>query len=371
MEEASSTPSTGNASNDQRVLVTGASGFIASHCVQQMQAAGYAVRGTVRSLANAKKVVPLYQMCPGARHKLELVEADLLDDQLDNWKEAVSGCTYVLHVASPFPNEIPTDEQVLIKPAVEGTLNVLRACAEVGGVKRVVLTSSVAAVVGQTAPDFNKTYSEADWTDLQQDVGAYQKSKTLAEKAAWDYVNKLPEDKRFELTTINPSYVMGPVIHGSTGTSQEVVGRLMRHEVPALPHISLELCDVRNVAQAHIRAMTLPAAAGQRFIINSGGMWFKEMATLLDREFRPQGYRVPTLSAPKFLASIVAWFDKALQMVMPRWGQQLHFDNSKMKNVLEIQPYPPEKTLLDMAYSMVDNELIPRTAQYKGQPTAS
>ncbi|OQV22886.1 putative uncharacterized oxidoreductase [Hypsibius exemplaris] len=353
------------------VLVTGASGFIASHCIRLLLEEGYKVRGTVRSLSDAKKVAPLYQLTPRAKDNLQLIEADLVDPE--SWPAAVEGCTFVLHVASPFPGAMPADEQVLIKPAVEGTLNVLRACAaaEPRTVKRVVLTSSVAAVAGQDVPDYTKSYSEQDWTDLTGTVAAYQKSKTLAEQAAWKFLEELPDSSKLELAAINPSYVMGPICHGSVGTSQELIGRLMRREVPALPHIGMEMCDVRDVALAHVRAMTLPDANGQRFIINTGGMWFRDVALVLEREFKHQGYNIPTMMAPKLFVSIAACFDKTLHSVMPRWGKQLTFDNTKMRNILKIEPTSREETVIEMAHSMVDHGLVPRTKDYRGRTLAA
>nr|XP_006823935.1 PREDICTED: bifunctional dihydroflavonol 4-reductase/flavanone 4-reductase-like [Saccoglossus kowalevskii] len=172
----------------QLVLVTGASGYIASHVVQQLLKNGYRVRGTVRSKKNATKVQHLLNLCPDAQHELELVEADLLD--VESWKPAVDGCSHVIHVASPFPSEAPKHEDEIIKPALEGTLNVLKACQNAGTVKRVVVTSSIAAVSGGFTGESNVVFSEKDWPNVDT-IGTYEKSKTLAEKAAWDFVDKL------------------------------------------------------------------------------------------------------------------------------------------------------------------------------------
>jgi nucleoside-diphosphate-sugar epimerase len=189
------------------ILVTGASGYIATHIVKQLLENGYRVRGTVRSLKDEKKVAPLKRLASNAKFELDLCEADLNDEK--SWLNAVKNCTYVLHTASPFPNLIPNDENEIITPAVNGTLFVLRACVQEGSkVKRVVLTSSVAAVNGDTYEN-GRTYSEKDWTDLSK-TSAYPKSKTLAEKAAWDFVNERQSKglSCFELAVINPGYVM-------------------------------------------------------------------------------------------------------------------------------------------------------------------
>ncbi|OQV12398.1 putative uncharacterized oxidoreductase [Hypsibius exemplaris] len=346
-----------------RVLVTGASGFLASHICQQLQERGYRVRGTVRSLKDLKKVAPLRKLCPVANYQLDLVEADLLHAK--DWMAAVAGCTYVIHVASPVPGKEPSDEQTLIQPAVKGTLNVLKACRDAGCVKRVVITSSAYAIVGQTSPRYDKVYSESDWTDMNAPVGAYAKSKTLAERAAWDFVRDLPEANKFEVAVINPTYIMGPVIHGSSGASQMILLKLMKREISALPNISLEVCDVRDVAQAHIKAMILDAAVGKRFIINTGVLWFRECAEILRREFTQQGYKIPSTNAHKIVVWAAAKFDKALLMLLPRWGKELRFNSDRMLNVLDIQPRNMEDTILDMAYTMIEGGFLPKAPNYR------
>jgi nucleoside-diphosphate-sugar epimerase len=343
------------------VLVTGASGFIATHVVQQLQQLGYKVRGTVRSLANEQKVKPLRELCPGAKHEVELVEADLTSS--DGWQEAVRGCTYVIHTASPFPKEAPLNESELIKPAVEGTLAVLVACRQVGCVKRVVLTSSVAAVSGGT--DHEGTYDEKNWTNTDQIDSAYSKSKTLAEKAAWDFVSKLYDTEQFELTVMNPCYVMGPVLSGGWATSMELPKKLLERAMPALPHISLSIVDVRDVAAAHIAAMTLPDAAGKRHILSCPtSLWFHEIAKIYSDEFYPLGYNVPVREAPYFLLKLFSFFDKTVRMILPLWGVQTEYNNTRMTSVLGVQPRPVNETIIDMAYSMIEKGLIKKTKKY-------
>ncbi|KAK7466785.1 hypothetical protein BaRGS_00037101 [Batillaria attramentaria] len=255
-----------------KVLVTGASGYIASHVVKQLQEAGHQVRGTVRSVKNTDKVKHLYNLCPNAAHKLELVEADLMN--AESWSPAVEGMTYVIHVASPFPLAQPKNEDELIKPAVEGTLNVLRACAKVPSIKRVVVTSSCAAMIFATHT--RAPLSEKDWTDPTK-VDAYTKSKTLAECAAWDFVEKLTGDEKFELAVINPSLVLGPPLHGTSCTSVDIMKQLLERQMPVVARLSFAIVDVRDVALAHVRAMTSPEAAGHRHVCTTSSMWFQQV----------------------------------------------------------------------------------------------
>ena len=210
-----------------RVLVTGASGFIATHIVQQLQQQSYQVRGTVRSKSNEEKVKPLHTLCPDAMYPLELVEADLT--KAEDWIDAVKDCTFVMHVATSVPEYEPSDPQDVIRPAVEGTLNVLRACKEAGCVKKLVLTSSIAAVVGNDASKAGTPYNENDWSDVEACTMAYYRSKTLAEKAAWNFVAELPQEDKFEIVAINPSFVMGPVLCGSFRLSMKGISLLMNN----------------------------------------------------------------------------------------------------------------------------------------------
>ena len=349
------------ATNGSRVLVTGASGYIATHVVRMLQEQGYRVRATVRSLKNEKKVKPLYDLCPNAKYPLELVEADLLNEE--SWVAAVAGCDYVQHLASPFPASNPANEDEIIKPAVDGTLSVLKACGE--GVKRVVLTSSVAAInagfLGGPRP-----WTEADWTDLKDTPSTYIKSKTMAEKAAWDYMKGLPDGKKFELAVINPGFVMGPVLCGGSGTSMDLTRQLMQSEMPALPKINSGFVDVRDVALAHVNAMTIPEAASNRHILVTTTLSFRDMAMSLDSEFRSQGYSVPTREMPNFLVKFLGLFMSDMTPMVPMVGLFPQYDNTRMQSVLGIKPQDAKNTMTDMAYSMVEAGYIKKTEQYTG-----
>src|SRR5450631_1143448 len=248
------------------ILVTGGSGFIGSYCILQLLAAGHQVRTTVRSLKRGQEVLTLLQAGgaePGDR--LSIVTADLESDA--GWPDAVAGCEYVLHVASPFPVGVPEDEHELIVPAREGALRVLRASRD-AGVKRVVLTSSFAAVGYGVKPQLTP-FDETNWTDLASDgLTAYVKSKTLAERAAWKFI--AAEGGQLELSVVNPVAVFGPVLGPDYSTSIFLVQKMMAGAVPGCPRLWFGVVDVRDVADLHIRAMTHPAAKGERFLAGAG-----------------------------------------------------------------------------------------------------
>lgn len=345
-----------NDHNDILVLVTGASGFIGGHVTREFLEHGYRVRGTVRSLANPKKVAHLRELDVLHGGRLELVEADLEGDA--GWSEAVAGCTYVEHVASPFPASAPTDENELVRPAVEGTLRVLRAAAAAASVRRVVVTSSVAAVAYGHRNGGERVLNEEDWSDAEH-CEAYPKSKTLAERAAWDFVARLPAATRFELSTVNPGFVAGPLSGPEIGTSGEVVGRLMRRELPACPQIGWVVVDVRDVAWMHRLVTETPAAAGERFIAAGEHVWMQDIARLLASEFSAEGYRPPTAKLPYPLLWLAARFDKTIRMVLPYVGKRETVSHDKAARVLGWKPRAVRETFVDMARSMIEKGLIP------------
>ena len=347
---------TTTAGHKPKVLVTGASGFIAGHCIQALLDEGHPVRGTVRSLRDDAKIRHLRDMVGHDGARLELVEADLTRDA--GWEQAVAGCKYVLHVASPFPATLPDDEADLIVPAVEGTRRVLAACATAGGVSRVVLTSSLAAIASGRSDHGERVLTEADWSNPDR-CEPYQKSKTLAERAAWDFVTALPADRRFELAVINPGFVLGPMLSNAGGTSAELIRRLLNRGMPACPHIGFAVVDVRDVARAHLLAMTTPGAAGNRYITAGDHMWLEEMAKILADEFNRYGYRVPTGRLPYWLMWIVARFDKTIRMTLASVGKREQISYEKARRELGWTPRPPEETFIDMGYSAIELGLAP------------
>lgn len=346
-----------------KVLVTGASGYLASHVVQQLLSGGRAaVRGTVRKLGDEAKVRHLRDLAPGARHPLELVEADLLSP--DTWPPAVADMDYVLHVASPLPLATPRDENEVIRPAVEGTLNVLRACAKTPSVKRVVLTSSAMAVYAMSESP-GRDLTEDDWSDTAR-IEAYAKSKTLAERAAWDLVASLPDDEKFDLVVLNPTLILGPPLHATVSASVEMMVMLLARQTPMIPRLSLPIIDVRDVALAHVIAMTSPEAAGQRIILNNSSLWMQDVALLLKEVFGPQGYRVPTTIAPKPLLWVASLFDSKIKSVLPHLGVVYNYSNQKMKDILKIQPRNIRETVVEMAYGVIEAGFVRKTKDYKG-----
>lgn len=338
-----------------RVLVTGASGFIAGYCIEQLLAQGYRVRGTVRSLARPDRVAHLRAL-PGASDRtLELVEAELQRDA--GWAEAVAGCAYVLHVASPFPSTRPKHESEIVTPAVEGTRRVLTACAADGGVKRVVMTSSLAAILYGHDSDDGRTFTEEDWSQAAR-CRPYEKSKTLAERAAWDFVAALPAAQRFELVAINPGFVLGPVQHRACGTSGELVRKLMAREVPACAALGWAMVDVRDVAAAHLLAMTTPGAAGQRFICAGPHTWMREVAQILAQELGPQGYKIPTGMLPNWLLWVVARFDGTVRMSLDYLGHQQRASSQRAMQELGWSMRPLRDTIVDTAHSMIEHGVV-------------
>ncbi|MGA2095488.1 MAG: aldehyde reductase [Candidatus Acidiferrum sp.] len=331
------------------VLVTGGSGFIGAHCILQLAAAGYRVRTTVRSLKREPEVrTMLKQGGADPLDRLSFFSADLTSDE--GWPEAAAGCDFVLHVASPFPSGVPKHEDDLIIPAREGTLRVLRA-ARNAGVKRVVLTSSFAAIgyghKEQTAP-----FSEKDWTDPNApDVSAYTKSKTLAERAAWDFV--ATEGPSLELSVVNPVGVFGPALGPDFATSILIVQRMMDGAVPGCPQIYFGLVDVRDVADMHLRAMTHPAAKGERFLAVAGDfMSALEIANVLKTRMGHLAKRVPTRQLPNWLVRVAAMRDPAIKLILPELGKRKNATNEKAKRVLGWAPRSSEDSIVASAESL-------------------
>ena len=361
-EAASPVPERGSGPAVGLTLVTGSAGYLGTRIVQQLLAAGHRVRASVRDVTHDKKVGALRRLCPGARHPLDVVEAELLTP--DAWPAAVKGCTHVIHTASPVPVVSPRNEDDVIRPAVEGTLNLLRACRDSKSVKRVVLTSSVMAISGgfKRGGD-GKVYTEDDWADPVGEL-PYPKSKVLAEMAAWHFVENLPDDEKFELVVINPSMIFGPVLSAGFTLSLEIPKRLLERLMSVLVSLNLPCVDVRDVAAAHVVALTADGVAGRRHIVRGENLWLREMAATLSAEFDSQGYNVPTRTASNCLIRLYSLFDKTVRLVVPSLGKVTLFDNSRMLNVLRVQPRDMRTSLVDMCYSMIENGMIMKTNKY-------
>jgi nucleoside-diphosphate-sugar epimerase len=335
-------------------MVSGAGGFIAMHCILQLLQQGYRVRGTLRNLAREGQLRKTLAEHVDADDRLEFARADLLED--DGWQAALSGCDYVLHVASPFPAAAPKHEDDLIIPARDGALRVLRA-AVAGNVKRVVLTSSMVAILDGHEPG-HRNFDEKDWSNLDGKIGAYAKSKTLAERAAWDFIENLEGASPLELAVINPSFVMGPYLGGDLATSGELISKLMRREVPGVPRIRWFIVDVRDVAAAHIAAMTIPEAAGQRFCCSAHTCSTQEIALILERHFASRGYRIPTREVPDFVVRLVAVFDKTVRLTVDALGKEDTVFTKRIEKTLNWQPRPLEETIVEMAESMIREGMV-------------
>lgn len=335
------------------ILVTGASGFLALHTVLRLLQLGYNVRGTVRTEAQAKKVRETLSRHVDAS-KLEFVCVDLLNEK--GWHEAVAGCDLVLHLASPFPTEAPKDENELIAPARDGTLRVLRA-ARAGGVRRVILVSSVAAITAGHEQE-NRTFSEADWTDVSKTGYAYAKSKTLAEQAAWEFIRSAENKSGMELISVNPSNIFGPVLDDHHHTSTEWFRTLLRHEVPGIPRAQINVVDVRDVVEMIIKTMTIPGAAGQRLIANAASISLSEFATILQRHFTSHGYRVPTRVLPDWLVRLVGIFTPKTKPVVETIGWTYSLSTERAASTLGWQARPYERTIVEMAESLIEHGLV-------------
>jgi nucleoside-diphosphate-sugar epimerase len=332
------------------VLVTGGSGFIGSHCILQLLAAGHSVRATVRNLAREGEVRAMLAAGgaePGDR--LSFFAADLTSDS--GWAEAVDGCEYVLHVASPFPPTLPKHEDELIVPAREGALRVLRAARE-ASVKRVVLTSSFAAI-GYGHKPRSTPFDETDWTDPDgPDVQPYAKSKTLAERAAWDFIAR--EGGGLELSVVNPVGVFGPVLGPDYSTSILLIQRLMDGAMPGCPRLSFGVVDVRDVADLHLRAMNDDAARGERFLAVSGDfMSILEIAKVLKARMGAAARRVPTRQIPDWLVRLAALPDPAVKQILPELGKSKNATGAKAQRLLGWSPRSREEAIVATAESLV------------------
>jgi nucleoside-diphosphate-sugar epimerase len=340
--------------------VTGGSGFIGSHSILQLLGAGHRVRTTVR---NSKREGDVRSMLKegGAEpaDRLAFVVADLESDA--GWSEAVAGCDYVLHVASPFPMGIPKNEDELIVPAREGALRVLRASRD-AGVKRVVLTSSFAAV-GYGKEQQQAPFDETSWTDPSgSDVRPYVKSKTLAERAAWHFIAH--EGRDLELSVVNPVGVFGPVLASDYSTSILVVQRMMDGAVPGCPRLYFGVVDVRDVADLHIRAMTHPAAKGERFLAVAGDfMSMLDIAKVLRARMGASAKRVPTRQLPNWLVRIAALRDPAVRQIVPELGKRRNATNEKARRMLGWAPRSNDEAIIATAESLVRLGLLKDTAK--------
>ncbi len=327
-----------------KVLVTGGSGYIAGFIIRQLIAEGWEVNTTIRNLAREAEVRGWLQV---DNSKLHFFAADLMSDA--GWAEAVAGCSHVAHVASPLPSNAPKSDDELIVPAREGALRAVRFARD-AGVKRLVMTSSVAAISyghkGQTR------FTEADWTDINSpDAYAYVKSKTIAERAARDWV--AAEGGALEYCTVNPALVLGPLLTADFSTSLEAIKKLIEGAMPGIPDLGFGVVDVRDVAAMHVKCLTAPNMAGERFIASGPFMTMAELAAILKARLGDDARKVPTRRIPTWLMKILANFDPVIKQVKGELGNVRENDSSHAREVLGWTQIPVADTIEVTARDMI------------------
>lgn len=335
-------------SGKETVLVTGGSGYIGSWCVIGLLQQGYTVRTTVRSLDREGAVRAAYKKIVDPLDRLSFFATELTSDA--GWDAATTGCDYLLHVASPLGVAEPKDPDELIVPAREGAKRAVKAAIK-AGVKRVVLTSSVAAT-SKSGRARESVSDETIWTDPNdRTVSAYARSKTLAERAAWDLIKS--SGGGTTLATVNPALVLGPVLSKDYSGSVQVVERLVSGRVPGIPRLGFNIVDVRDVVDLHIRAMTAPNAAGERFIAAANFAWMKDLAALARANLGDAGKKIPTRNVPDFVIRLAGLFDKDLGSVVPSLGKKHDFSSAKAQSMLGWRPRSLKDTVIDCAKSLI------------------
>lgn len=334
------------------VLVTGGSGFIAVHIILKLLKGGYRVRATLRTISREDEVKSMLTRGGVTDFaNLEFIQTELTSDK--NWMEAAAGASYVIHVASPTPATRPDDGDEMVKMAVDGTLRVMKA-AKAAGVKRVVLTSASGAIISghKSHPEI---FTEEDWTDLSGNLDAYQRSKTMAERAAWEFAKK----ENMELSAVNPVAVMGPVLGQDYSHSNQIIKGMLTGKMPFLLKAGFDCVDARDVADLHLLAMTRPEAAGERFLATTGeNLTYKEEAKILQRSLGSTAKKVSTKVMPDILVKFLALFNKDLRMPATFLGQKTACSNTKAKKLLGWQPRSAEEAIIATAKSMVELGLI-------------
>ena len=336
------------------VLVTGGSGYIAGYCVAQLLNDGWSVRTTVRSVANSKAVRASIGNIAAEAAEIEFVEAELNSDT--GWDRASIGAQYVLHVASPVPVTDPKNDDELVRPARDGTLRVLHAARD-AGVKRVVMTSSISAIIfGRGVRE--QPFTEADWTDEtnRADTSPYDRAKTIAERDAWAWL--AAEGGGLELVTVNPGLVLGPVLGAGYSASIEFVKKLLDGSIPVLPRFGFNVVDVRDIARLHVLAMTTPAAAGQRFIGSGDYYWMSDVAKMLKQGLGDQAKKVPSIPVPDFVARVAALFDPIVRGRLYELGKRRPVSSEKAQRILGWAQRPITETVLNTARSLHANSLV-------------
>lgn len=334
------------------VLVTGGTGFVAGWCIVELLRRGYDVRTTVRDATREATVRGAVASAIDARERLTILSADLTADE--GWADAVAGCDFVLHPASPLRSSTPDDPESFIIPARDGTLRVLQAAVD-AGVKRVVLTSACAAA-SPPPGSTDQNSDESVWTDpTLPSLTSYQRSKAIAERAAWDFLHD--HHGPTALTTVLPGAVFGPVLDPGTVGSVQVIGRLLDGGVRMLPRLPFQVVDVRDLADIHLRAMTSPDAAGQRFIAVGDTLWMTEIAAMLRANLGAAAAKVPTRSIPDFAVRVLAHFDPASRVMLASLGRSHRYTSAKARRIMGWSTRPGAETVLDCARSLLKDHV--------------
>ena len=332
---------------NKKVLLTGITGYIANHCAVELLKNGYSVRGSLRNISKSDKIVNAIKKEVDLKDNLEFCELNLLNDE--GWKDAAKGCDFVMHVASPFINIEPKDENEYIRPAVDGTMRALKA-AKSAGVKRVVLTSSMVSMLGNA--DKSIDVNSRTWTNIKgKNVSAYSKSKTLAEQAAWNFINAQTDNTKTELAVVNPGPVFGPSLSGDlSGASMSMFTKMMEGKMPMVPQASINMSDVRDIAKIHVLALENKEASGKRFIVTTEKPYaFQDIAKIL----KSNGYeKVSTKLAPNFLLKILANINREAKSMKSFIGNTYNGDISSTTKTFNWKPIAFEKTVLDTAKSI-------------------
>lgn len=340
--------------NSKKVLLTGITGFVGSHTAIQLLEKGYQVLGTLRDMKRAHAIKKVIAQHTSHTDNLSFVEADLQNEHI--WQKLMVGIDYVQHIASPFPKIMPRDENDLIIPARQGNIHILSA-ASASGVKRVVITSSTAAIsYGQPKERRRRLFDETDWTDLNRgnDITPYFKSKTLSEKAAWDFMKT--DHSGLELSVVCPGLILGPLLEEDFNASANVVIKLLDGSMPAVPQIGFDMVDVRSVASLLILAMEQPEARNQRYIGSSGYLTFTDIAGILKKAYPKM--KIPFRTLPNFMVRMLSLFDATLKPVLLDLGTERKMTPSKAITSLGWQPIDPKEAILSSAASILQLGIV-------------
>jgi len=332
---------------NKKVLLTGITGYIANHCAVELLKNGYSVRGSLRNISKSEKIINAIKKEVDPKDNLEFCELNLLNDK--GWNDAAKGCDFVMHVASPFINKEPKDENEYIRPAVDGTIRALKA-AKSAGIKRVVLTSSMVSMLGNA--DKSIDVNSRTWTNIKgKNVSAYSKSKTLAEQAAWNFISTQTDNTKMELTVVNPGPVFGPSLTGDlSGASMSMFTQMMQGKMPMVPQASINMSDVRDIAKIHVLALENKEASGKRYIVTTEKPYaFQDVAKIL----KLNGYeKVSTKLAPNFLLKILSNINSEAKSLRSFIGNTYNGDISSTTKTFSWKPIAFEKTVLDTAKSI-------------------